>query len=236
MKERKDPWFPKKVIIAPTDPIYSAVRRAGESSGRDGRTALFRYCLLPACGKKTAAAGPALGAPAAALLMEQLVSKGVREVLLFSVCGSLGPDLEIGDFFLPTGGISEEGTSHLYLEGPVPQPSKKLTEKIRTVCRAREWELKEGTIWTTDAPERETPEKIARYQKEGAFAVDMEFTALATVAHYYGIEFAALMVISDERRSDDTRVGFRTGKFRKRLREGALLSVEAVSSSAHPYA
>jgi len=229
MKRRNNTFFPKRVILAPTDPIYAAIRRAGGCTDRDGRIDLFRYALLPACEEKTAVAGPALGAPAAALLMERLVPEGVEEILLFSVCGSLDPALRIGNLFLPTGGIREEGTSLLYREGPVPPPSPRLTEKIRSACRVQGQTLKEGVIWTTDAPGRETPEKVAQYQERGALTVDMEFTAVATVADYHGIGFAALMVISDERRPEEPRIGFHTNRFREGLKNGALLAIEVIS-------
>jgi len=232
MKEKKGDRPPKKVIIAPTEPIFRAVVGAGKGSGAEERIGLFRYCPLPLCGEGAAVAGPALGAPAAALLMEGLATAGAKTVLLFSVCGALAAGPKIGDFFLPTGGISEEGTSRLYREGPVPPPSEGLLERIRTACRGRR--VQEGIIWTTDAPARETPEKIIRYGKKGASAVDMEFTALAVVADLYGITFGALMVVSDEPRPEGRRIGFRTPEFRQGLKAGARIAVEILSSQVHP--
>jgi uridine phosphorylase len=229
MKASMDPTFPKRAIIAPTDPVYTALRRAGQCTGRDGRIDLFRHCLFPVCKGKVALAGPGLGAPAAALLMERLVREGTEEIILLGVCGSLVPELRIGDLFLPTGGITEEGTSPLYSEGAVPSPSEGLTAMIRAVCRSQDHSLKEGLIWTTDAPYRETSDKIAHYRKQGVMAVDMEFTALATVAVYHKIAFAALMVISDERQRGEKKMGFQSHSFREGLKKAAGLAIEAFS-------
>jgi purine-nucleoside phosphorylase len=219
MKPRTQEWA-KHVIIAPTDPIYSALRRAGQCTGRDRRIDLFRYTLVPGCYGKVALAGPAVGAPAAALLVERLVRDRVKQIVLLGVCGSLTPDLRMGDLFIPTGGISEEGTSRLYREGAIPAPDKSLTAEIKRECRRTGATTQEGKIWTTDAPHRETAEKIKRFRKAGALVVDMEFTALCTVAAFHKISFAALMVVSDERFGPKPTIGFQSPACREGLRLG----------------
>ena len=45
-------------------------------------------------------------------------------------------------------------------------------------------------------------------QDQGVGAVDMEFSALCTVAQFRGIEFAAVLTVSDEIWGDSWRPGF----------------------------
>ncbi|HWG91061.1 MAG TPA: hypothetical protein VNZ52_09470, partial [Candidatus Thermoplasmatota archaeon] len=55
----------------------------------------------------------------------------------------------------------------------------------------------QGPVWTTDAIYRETPERIRHFRDRGAIAVDMETSALLTVAHYRGIPAAGTHIITD---------------------------------------
>jgi hypothetical protein len=59
-------------------------------------------------------AGPFLGAPQAAMVMEKIIALGAERICLFGWCGSLQPDLEIGDLVIPLHAIAEEGTSKHY--------------------------------------------------------------------------------------------------------------------------
>ncbi len=221
--------LPENVILAPTDPIYRAVRQAGRCRESDRRLDLFRVCLMPNSGGRAAVAGPALGAPAAALLVERLVREEVRRVVLLGVCGSLVPTLRLGDGLIPTGGISEEGTSPLYGARETPLPDPHLLQKIRHACHRSGWQPQEGRIWTTDAPYRESTEKKRQFRQRGAVAVDMEFTALATVSRLYELAFAALMVVSDERFHDPPRIGFATACFRDALAHAASVAAALFS-------
>ncbi len=225
MAGKKEAALPELMILAPTEPIYSVIRRVGGAVGRDRRLDLFRYSMIPSCENNTAVAGPALGAPASALLVERLVKSGVKRIILLGICGSLSPDLRIGDLFIPTGGISEEGTSRLYLEGQPPPPDAGIIKGIKKVCNEKGLHPSEGAIWTTDAPLRETPHKIARYHKQGALAVDMEFTALSAVTRYHKIRFAALMVVSDEIFRKEPKRGFHQKEFRESLKVAAEIII-----------
>jgi purine-nucleoside phosphorylase len=225
------PDLPETIIIAPTEPIYSVLRRAGSCTGRDRKAGLFRYTLLPACRNRAALAGPALGAPAAALLAERLHSEGVTRILELGVCGALIDGLRIGDLFIPTAGISEEGTSPLYRQGATPPPDPSLVATITEACRTRGVPHTAGPIWTTDAPQRETAEKIASFKRKGAKAVDMEFTALSTVARFYDMQFAALMVISDKASGRDRRFAFQQPRFKNSLNQAAQLIIDILGET-----
>jgi purine-nucleoside phosphorylase len=71
----------------------------------------------------------------------------------------------------------------------------------------------EGLVWSTDAPFRETVGKVVKYQKAGALAVDMEISALYTVAAFRSILVAAALVVSDDLSSLTWVHGFREPGF-----------------------
>jgi uridine phosphorylase len=55
-----------------------------------------------------------------------------------------------------------------------------------------------GLTWTTDAPYRETPRKIAARRDEGCLTVDMEASALAAIAAFRGVPLAQVVYCGDD--------------------------------------
>ncbi len=143
-------------------------------------------------------AGPAVGAPMAVLCLEKLIALGARTVLVHGWCGSLVPGLAGADILVPTWGLPEEGTSRHYGAPARPGPDQGLAGELARWLDQAEAGCRRGPVWTTDAPYRETREKVERYGRDGIMAVDMEYTALCTVAAFRGIRLAAALLVSDE--------------------------------------
>ncbi len=163
-----------------------------------------------------ALAGPMLGAPQAVLVLEKMIALGVRRVLALGWCGSLQPRVRIGDVVIPQGAVSEEGTSRHYPTNVErPGPALDVAQHLRTVLETRGRIFHEGHVWSTDAPYRETVNKVQEYQRQGILAVDMEVSALFTVAHFRGIELAAVLAVSDELHDLTWRHGFREPRFKQ---------------------
>jgi uridine phosphorylase len=152
--------------------------------------------LLP--GDLAVASGFGVGAPVAAIILEELVAWGVRRVLSVGTAGALAPGLGIGDVVLCTSAIRDEGTSHHYLPPEhLAEPSPELSARLGVALRARGLQVTEGRSWTTDAPYRETVAEVRRYRDEGVLTVEMEAAALFAVARHRGVEVACALVISD---------------------------------------
>ncbi|MBU0484239.1 MAG: nucleoside phosphorylase [Proteobacteria bacterium] len=187
-----------------------------------------RLLVVPATGNFDAffCAGPAVGAAMAVLALEKLIALGARQILIYGWCGSLSPDLKIGDLLVPFEGISEEGTSPHYPLAEKAQVNVDIRYDLITMLSEKGYAALEGSVWTTDALYRETREKVALYADQGVRGVDMEFTALLTVAAYRGVDLSAVMLVSDELWHADWRPGFKDGSFRKHSRELVRTMVE----------
>jgi uridine phosphorylase len=180
-----------------------------------------------------AIAGPMLGAPQAVLVLEKMIVLGVRRVIALGWCGSLQPQVQIGDVVIPRGAVSEEGTSRHYpIATDQPGPAPDLVRHLKTALGSNLKDVHEGWVWSTDAPFRETVGKVLGFQEQGVLAVDMEVSALFTVAHFRGIELAAALTVSDELHDLAWRHGFRDPRF-KRTREMLCQAVmEALGSAS----
>jgi uridine phosphorylase len=175
--------------------------------------------------------GPFLGAPHAVMGMEKIIALGAKRIWVLGWCGSLQPDVRIGELVIPAESISEEGTSQHYPIGKtVPTTDQSLNNMLEAVLRKKGKSFVKGTVWTTDAPYRETPAKIITYQKKGVLAVDMEMSALMTLGIYRSVKVAGLLVVSDELFDLKWHTGFKNPAFKEACRSRARLLLNLVES------
>jgi len=163
--------------------------------------------------------GPYMGAPYGAALLESLIAKGAESIIVSGWCGAVSPYLHTGDILIPNAAISDEGTSRNYIKTddhfPLISSDLKLRNILIEEMIKRDMQYKEGNIWTTDAIYRETPEKVAFFKKKGAVAVEMECSALFSVAKFRKKDIAAVLVVSDEVKNSGWKPGFRDKRFRE---------------------
>jgi uridine phosphorylase len=164
-------------------------------------------------------AGPYIGAPYAAMLLESLAARGVTQVIVVGWCGAVRDDVQVGDLIIPQKAIVDEGTSRHYmqLEGPVPVscPDPALGTRLLCMIDPLEATVLQAPIWTTDAIYRETEKKVAWFRDKGAAAVEMECSALFSVARFRRIAVTAILSVSDSVAARQWDPGFRNKRFKK---------------------
>ncbi len=143
--------------------------------------------------------GPFLGAPHAVMGMEKLIVLGAKRIWVLGWCGSLNPEIRVGHLVIPTGAVSEEGTSSHYPIGKRSlEPDGRLNEMLKGALNQEGLPISLGPIWTTDALYRETSGKVKAFQAKGILAVEMELSSLMTLALYRSVSMAGVLVVSDE--------------------------------------
>ena len=148
------------------------------------------------------------GAPQAVDTLETLYALGVRTVLSIGMCGGFSSCVEVGDLVVPDRVFIEEGTSLHYMK---PRPcSVPDTGLMKRVC-AHFPQAKVLPIVSTDAVYRQTFVKEAIWREQGAVGVDMETSALFTVAEYLGMEMAAVLTVSDKHPESPGDAGWHWG-------------------------
>jgi RimJ/RimL family protein N-acetyltransferase/uridine phosphorylase len=139
----------------------------------------------------------AVAAPAAAALAEFLIANGVKLIICCGGCGALD-DIPLGDVIVPTAALRDEGTSYHYLP---PERWIQLDGDVLALIRDTLSELDvpfiERKTWTTDSYLRETRDMVTYRKSEGCSVVEMECSALATVAAYRGVKFGQLLYSGD---------------------------------------
>jgi len=120
-----------------------------------------------------------IGGPYTVLVAEQLAVCGAKLIVGLASAGRLTPTLPLPALVLADEAIRDEGTSYHYLPPAdtveaTPGPLKRLGESLRAVGLP----FRQGLIWTTDAPYRETKAQVQRHADKGALAVEMQAASL----------------------------------------------------------
>jgi uridine phosphorylase len=120
-----------------------------------------------------------IGGPYAVLVAEQLAACGVRVILGLASAGRIDPTLPLPAIVVANRAVRDEGTSFHYLP-----PSNTvwgwpgLVATLEDELKRLGMTMRVGTVWTTDAPYRETAEQVERYRKAGVLAVEMQAASL----------------------------------------------------------
>lgn len=139
-----------------------------------------------------------LGAPATVSLLEEIIAKGGKSILLFGSCGSLNKEITAGHVIVPTWAYRDEGTSYHYMAASdgdyVEVKSAKHLEEILRVLKVP---YTCGKTWTTDAFYRETRKNMELRKSDGCLTVEMECAAVMAMAQFRGVKAYQFLYSAD---------------------------------------
>lgn len=125
--------------------------------------------------------------------------RGCKKFIACGGAGVLEKGIAVGHIVVPRAAVRDEGTSYHYL--PPAREVSASSEGIAAIERVLKEHRMDYIIsktWTTDAPYRETPEKVRLRKSEGCLTVEMEAAAFFAVAQFRGIVFAQMLYGGDD--------------------------------------
>ncbi len=124
-----------------------------------------------------------IGGPYAVLVAEQLLVSGARVLLGLTSAGRVQESLPVPSLVVAHSAIRDEGTSYHYLpaSNTVTAPSG-INGCLTAELQHLGLPLHGGTVWTTDAPYRETREQLTLHAQQGVLAVEMQAASLFAFA------------------------------------------------------
>jgi uridine phosphorylase len=166
--------------------------------------------------------GCAVGASFAVLVAEELFASGCRFLISITSAGQIVSVRRPPYFILIERALRDEGTSYHYL------PPESYVEIQSDVCSMLSSLIQDdssivrGSVWTTDAPFRETEEAIAFARSEGLLAVDMEAAALYAFARASRNPIVCFAYVTNQ-------MGMIESDFEKGLENGSAVLMDLVS-------
>jgi uridine phosphorylase len=139
-----------------------------------------------------------VGAPGAAVAFEQLIQGGVRTLIRVGTAGSLQPSMKPGSVVMSLAAAREDGLTHQLVPSGFPAVANPdVVLAIRNAVGQVGGEpVPEGITLTLDAFFRGVIDlPLEAYARAGILAVEMEVSALFTIAALRGARAGALLAI-----------------------------------------
>ncbi|WP_256403733.1 nucleoside phosphorylase [Halorubrum salinum] len=184
------------------------------ASHREYRTATGSYDGTPISVTSTG-----IGSPSAAIAVEELARVGVDTFVRVGSCGAIRPEMDVGDLVITTGAVRQEGTSDEYVREDYPAAAD--GEVVSALVAAAErlgYDYHTGVTMSADSfyagqgrPGFEgfeaagSAELVAELREANVKNIEMEASAILTVASVYGLRAGAVCSVYANRVTGEFR-------------------------------
>ena len=139
-----------------------------------------------------------VGAPACVVQYEELYAMGLEKIVVFGTCGVLNKEIDDLAIIIPDSAVRDEGTSYHYMKSTREiDVNPKYKEEFMKLLKEHNYSYIIGKTWTTDAPYRETRQKVIDRKKEGCICVEMECSAISALAKFRNKEVFQFFYAAD---------------------------------------
>lgn len=140
-----------------------------------------------------------MGAPSAAIVAEELIQLGAKVLIRVGTAGALTERVAMGDLVVATASTPLDGTTAAYLNGRPYAPSATFAVVRALAAAAERAGLRHhvGPIVTDDLFYPADEARLASIAAFGALAVEMEASALFTVAARHRVAAGCIVTVSN---------------------------------------
>ncbi len=225
---------PEFVVLDPDGDILDHLTKSEEATLNPFwacyHTKLYEFKLR---GSRLGIIGRAVGGSFAVLLAEQLFASGCKLIINITSAGKLEDNLETPSYIFVNKALRDEGTSFHYLP---PADFVSIKPELLSVFSLASWRkelrVRAGSVWTTDAPYRETPSAIESAKRRGLLAVEMETASLYAFAEATSNSVLSFAFVTNEmaQKGEDFEKGVSGGAINAlELIEGTIGALEQIS-------
>lgn len=161
-----------------------------------------------------------IGSPSAAIALEELAAVGTKTFIRVGSCGTIQPDVEIGDLIITSGAVRLEGTSKEYVRKTYPATADfEVVTALVAAAERLDHDYHVGVTASTDSfYAGQGREGFEGFQSPGGKALydelqnanvlnfEMEASAICTLGTLYGLRAGAVCTVYADRRSGEFRV------------------------------
>lgn len=146
-------------------------------------------------GVRVLALSTGIGGASAGIAVEELKNLGVENLIRIGSCGSLQPQVKIGDLILVSGAVRDDGASKAYIEPIFPAvPDSDLLFACVCAAKNRAIRFHTGIARSHDSFYTDREAEIDAYWfKRGVLGADMETAALYTIGRLRGLSVMSIL-------------------------------------------
>lgn len=194
------------LVLLPGDPNRSTLiasrfdgglggaRLVNDNRGMLGYTGTIR-------GRPVSVQTTGMGTPSLAIVVEELLRLGARQLIRLGTTGALRTDLHLGELVIATASSPTDGTTQSFMGGKPYAPAADFALVHALVHAAEQLGVPfhVGPIATIDifSHYHPDPNYVRAWRDAGALAVEMEASALFYLAATRGVQAACLGVVVD---------------------------------------
>ncbi len=198
---RAEPGDFAESVLLPGDPrranyiaenFFEDARLVTEERGMLGYTGTYK-------GKPVSVQATGMGCPSAAIVTEELIQLGARNLLRIGTCGGYSRELRLGDLVIATAATPNDGTVSSITRGMPYAPAAHF-DVIHAAHHAAEGAGRRasvGPIVSSDLFYDPEEEPARLWGGLGVLAVEMEAAAVFTLSAMHGVRAGCLLTVSD---------------------------------------
>lgn len=151
-------------------------------------------------GKRVSVQGTGMGIPSISIYVNELIRDyGVRNLIRVGTCGGIQKDVKVRDVIIAMTACTDSNMNRLtfpWFEF-APCASFDLLKKAYDTGMEKGLPVRVGNVLTADVFYRDSMEPVRKLGEYGVLAVEMETTALYTLAAKYGVSGLSILTVSD---------------------------------------
>jgi DeoD family purine-nucleoside phosphorylase len=198
---RAEPGEFAESVLLPGDPrrakyiaenFIEEAKLVTEERGMLGYTGTYK-------GRPVSVQATGMGCPSAAIVTEELIELGARNLVRVGTCGSYHRDLRLGDLIIATAATPQDGTVSSITRG-VPYAPAAHFDIVHAAHHAAESAGRRtfvGPIVSSDLFYDPQEDPATFWSKLGVLAVEMEAAVIFTLCAMRGVRAGCLLTVSD---------------------------------------
>lgn len=151
-------------------------------------------------GKRVSMMGTGIGIPTTSLFIHELATNyNVKNIIRVGTIGAMQPDLAIGDLILAMSASNDSNVNRLYFNNLdfAPTANFDLLQKAHFAAAQHNFTTKVGSVFSTDMFYGEDENRWRKWMAHGILGVEMETSAVYTLAAKFNIKALSILSVSD---------------------------------------
>ncbi|MGA8942555.1 MAG: purine-nucleoside phosphorylase [Thermoactinomyces sp.] len=151
-------------------------------------------------GTRISVQGTGMGVPSISIYVNELLREyGVKQLIRVGTCGAIQKGVKVRDVILAMTSCTDSNINRQTFPGFdfAPCADFKLLKKAYDIGVAKGLEIRVGNILTSDIFYRDNMDMVKKLGSYGVLAVEMESTALYTLAAKYQAQALSILTVSD---------------------------------------
>ncbi len=152
-------------------------------------------------GKRISVQGTGMGIPSMSIYVTELIKDyGVKNLIRIGSCGAIKPEINLRDVILAEGASTDSQTNKLVFSGAdfAAIANFELLLKAYNVVKEKKINVHVGNVLSSDIFYSDDPNFWKIWAKYGILGIDMEATALYSIAAKYGVNALTILTVSDQ--------------------------------------